>query len=272
MSDIIINAVKKIFPEKLHPQFKAFFLSLKKLRYFGRGKICPICRARLKAFLPYGLDNPVFDKYKVAGGGYRRDVFCPVCHSIDRERLLYLFLKTETSVFNRPIKLLHIAPEINLEPLFKNCRQLHYITADKYSSEVMEKMDITDIHFHDDSFDAVMCNHVLEHVVDDEKALSELFRVIIPGGWAVLQVPVSLALVKTFEDFSIVDPHEKETTFGQKDHVRIYAQDYKDRIARAGFKVTVYDWTQNADAFGGTGNKYGLNKQEKVYFAEKPRQ
>ncbi len=129
----------------------------------------------------------------------------------------------------------------------------------------MVRMDITDIQFPENSFDAIICNHVLEHVIDDYKAMTELHRVLKPGGWAILQVPISLSLDKTYEDFSITTARGREEAFGQDDHVRIYAKDYASRLEQAGFKVNVFNWDAVAGSFGGSSNKYGLNEDEQIY-------
>ena len=147
---------------------------------------------------------------------------------------------------------------------------LDYLTADLYAENVMVKMDITDIKFPDGEFDVIICNHVLEHVVEDYKAMSELFRVVKPGGWAILQVPVSLVLETTYEDFSIIDTCEREKAFGQEDHVRIYARDYPNRLRRIGFDVKAFEWWNEAADFGGAQNRFGLLPYETLYVAFKP--
>ena len=128
------------------------------------------------------------------------------------------------------------------------------------------QMDLAHIPFPDGTFDAIICNHVLEHIVDDLKAMAELHRVLKPGGWSILQVPISLSLRTTYEDFSIATPKEREEAFGQNDHVRIYGQDYVSRLERAGFKVNVFDWWTEAAGFGGPSNLYGLNQRERTLF------
>ena len=148
---------------------------------------------------------------------------------------------------------------------------VEYVTADIFKKDVLVKMNITDIQFPDDSFDAIICNHVLEHIIDDGKAMSELYRTLRPGGWAILQVPVSQVLTNTYEDFSITTMEGREEAFGQYDHVRIYAEDYQDRLAQAGFTVSVFKWVTEAEKFGGRRNFFGLNEEESVYFVSKPR-
>jgi predicted SAM-dependent methyltransferase len=205
----------------------------------------------------------------VVGGGYRPNALCPICGSIDRERLLYLYLLHKTDIFEKPGKLLHVAPESRLKKLFQTKKSVDYLTADLFSTDVMVKMDITAIQFSDDYFDAIICNHVLEHIIDDGKAMSELYRILKPGGWAILQVPLSLTLKSTYEDFSISTTEGREKAFGQFDHVRIYAKDYQDRLAKAGFKVNIFNWASEAGNFGGKRNLFGLNEEEPVYFVSK---
>jgi ubiquinone/menaquinone biosynthesis C-methylase UbiE len=133
----------------------------------------------------------------------------------------------------------------------------------------MVEIDVTNIQFPDDSFDAIICNNVLEHIIDDKKAMSELYRILKYGGWAILQVPLSLTLKNTYEDFSITALRDREEAFDQVDHVKIYAEDYKDRLVQAGFGVRVFRWVTEKENFGGRRNVFGLNKEESVYFAKK---
>jgi SAM-dependent methyltransferase len=133
----------------------------------------------------------------------------------------------------------------------------------------MLRMDITRISLTDNQFDCVICYHVLEHIPDDQKAMRELFRVLKPGGWAILQSPIDFNHDKTFEDPSIVSPDERERFFGQNDHVRIYGRDYKDRLEKAGFVVKVDDYVQQ---LGDSAiKKYGLMRDEKIHFCSKPK-
>jgi ubiquinone/menaquinone biosynthesis C-methylase UbiE len=166
-------------------------------------------------------------------------------------------------------KLLHVAPEERVKEILSSKKNLDYLTADLHSKNVRIKMDITDIQFSDNSFDAIICNHVLEHIIDDRKAIAELHRVLKPEGWAILQVPMSLSLDRTFEDFSITTAKGREEAFGQHDHVRIYAVDYEARLSSAGFKVNVFKWIEEAESFGGHKNMFGLNEDECVYVARK---
>ena len=150
--------------------------------------------------------------------------------------MAWLFFQQRTNIFQRtPKRMLHIAPERQLEKRFKQLAHLDYLTADLVNPTVMVKMDITDIRYPDNTFDIIYCSHVLEHVSDDRKAMRELHRVLKPAGWAVIMVPITAE--KSFEDPSIIDPSARERVFGQHDHVRRYGPDFKERLAEAGFKV-----------------------------------
>jgi SAM-dependent methyltransferase len=254
-------------PAKFRSGLKALYT---KLRFAGIRYKCPFCGSRLRTLLPHGWSFPVLREKKVVGAGYRQNSLCPVCGSEDRERLLYLYLVHKTDILRKPQTLLHIAPEERVRSVLVSKTNLDYLTADLYKQNVSLRMDVTDIHFPDGSFDAIICNHVLEHVIDDRKAVLELFRVLRPGGWAILQVPVSLSLNSTYEDSSITTPAAREQAFGQRDHVRIYAEDYAARLAQAGFQVNAFKWTAEAEHFGGARNTFGLIEEESVYLASKP--
>lgn len=185
----------------------------------------PINGKNYRKFLPYGY------------GRQRKNALSPGTLSLERHRQLWLYLKNETQFFSDRLKVLHIAPEQEFLRRFRRLKNLDYTSADLYSPIVDVKADILHMPFADDSFDVVICNHVLEHIVDDGKAMRELYRVIKPGGWGILQVPMKNSLAKTYEDFTITDPKERQKQFGQYDHVRWYGMDYFDRLEHAGFTV-----------------------------------
>jgi predicted SAM-dependent methyltransferase len=195
------------------------------LRTFGKPKrFCPICQ-KISSFGSAGV-NP------------RQDALCYHCGSLERYRLVYVFLKEKMNFFvSQSKKMLHIAPEPCLEVLFKKTMGDGYMSADLYNPNAMIKMDIMDIQEEDEVFDIIYCSHVLEHVSDDRKAMREFFRILKKDGWAILNVPIIRD--KTYEDPSIVQPEEREKAFGQNDHVRAYGLDYIDRLKEAGFSVNV---------------------------------
>jgi SAM-dependent methyltransferase len=185
---------------------------------------------------------------------------------------LYLFLRENKLLFNsdKKIKLLHFAPEKFFFELFSANSNIEYYPCDLfpeiYNNSVI-KMDITNITFEEGSFDAILCNHVLEHIPEDHVAMAELYRVLKHGGWGIFQVPIDYSREKTYEDFSITDPKEREKAFGQNDHVRWYGRDYKDRLAHAKFNVTEDDYVtrfSQEEIF-----KYGLFKWEFIYHCKK---
>lgn len=157
--------------------------------------------------------------------------------------MIYWYIINKTKILNpsKNIRLLHVAPEKNLQKVLKAFSKIKYISGDLNPLVADRKIDITNINFENDYFDFIICNHVLEHIVDDQKAMRELFRVLKPEGFAILQVPISKKAKETFEDFSITSPEERKIYFGQKDHVRIYGKDYKERLESVGFKVNLYD-------------------------------
>ena len=192
----------------------------------------PIDNKSFKSFLPYGYDKQ------------RNNVLSPSTLSLERHRLLWLYLKNETAFFHKPLKVLHMAPEQCFLSIFKKMQHLDYTTADLYSPIVDVKADILDLPFDDNEFDIVFCNHVLEHIEDDNKAMGELLRVMKPGGMGIFQVPQELAREKTYEDPNIKTPEDKAKYFGQYDHVRVYGKDYFNRLRDAGFKVEEVDYSK----------------------------
>ena len=192
----------------------------------------PIDGKSFRKFLPYGYGNQ------------RANALSPSTLSLERHRLLWLYLKNETDFFTSPKKVLHIAPEQCFLKLFKNQKNLTYTTADLYSPIADVKADICNLPFKENSFDIVFCNHVLEHIEDDYKAMSELFRVLKPGGMGIFQIPQDLNRETTYEDFSITSPEERTKHFGQYDHVRIYGRDYFKRLKAVGFTVNEINYSK----------------------------
>ena len=263
---IIKTFIKRIVPKKYHNKISGVYNYLKSLYFFGFRYQCNFCKGHFRRLFPTGLKNDI--ALSLIGGGYRYSL-CPRCHSSDRERLIYWYVANKTNILRsqETVTLLHIAPEKNLEKVFKTSFNIEYINGDINLLAADRKIDITDINFGDNYFDFIICNHVLEHTQDDKKAMRELFRVLNPGGFAILQVPISKKLTETFEDFSITSPEEKEKHFGQKDHVRIYGKDYKERLENVGFGVELYDIKKDLSAE--EIKRYGLNMEEILYIGRK---
>lgn len=264
MKHFIKQTIKAFVPDRLRPVVIKY---ARRILYYGRSYYCPVCNSNTRLQKSLGFAFPVIKEKQIIGGGLR-NVLCPVCNSSDRVRLLYLFLINKTNVFSGKLKLMHIAPEPSLEQLFKQQPGIEYLSADLNKEKAMVKMDITQIQYPDETFDGIICNHVLEHIPDDTRAMQEIFRVLKTGGWAILQVPISKLLETTFEDFSITKPKERERVFGQNDHVRIYGQDYIARLKNAGFKVLDYKWDTDS-GLEYNFSKINLNPDESVFYCTK---
>ncbi|AYO57750.1 SAM-dependent methyltransferase [Chryseobacterium sp. 6424] len=185
----------------------------------------PIDGKSYRKFLPYGY------------GKQRDNALSPSTLSLERHRQMWLYLQNETDFFTKSYKVLHIAPEQEFLRRFKQMKNLTYVSADLFSPIVDVKADLLNLPFEDESFDVIFCNHVLEHIEDDRRAMSELYRVMKKGGWGIFQVPMRNTLQKTYEDFSITDPKERQKHFGQYDHVRWYGMDFFERLQNAGFRT-----------------------------------
>ncbi|MGY5352279.1 class I SAM-dependent methyltransferase [Wenyingzhuangia sp. IMCC45533] len=216
--------------------------------YKGNRFTDPISGKSYRKFLPYGYEHQ------------RPNVLAPGTLSLERHRLLWLYLEQHSNFFTQPLKVLHVAPEQCFFKLFKNQKNLDYTTTDLFSPLADVKADICDLPFKDNSYDVIFCNHVLEHIIDDCKAMEELYRVLKPNGWGIFQVPQDINRIKTYEDFSITSPEERQKHFGQYDHVRIYGLDYFERLKNVGFTVEQFKVTAH---FSETEiQKFALMKNE----------
>lgn len=274
MLSLIKQIINRAVPGKYHPPLKQLRDSLYKYRwifYLGARLTCPFCQKRFRKFLPIDLDDLDARKYRLVGHGRRNHCYCPRCFSLDRERLVYLYLLNRTGIFKEQGALLHVAPEKNLQRVFMNSPKITYLSADLSMEAVMVKMDVTAIQYADNSFDRIICNHVLQYVPDDRRAISELFRVLKPGGWAILQVPLSLALDRTCDLPAGGSSQKAQGEYDSAVHARIYAaKDYPERLESAGFTVEKFRWTEHREDFGGPGNRYGLIPEEILHIASKP--
>ncbi len=253
MKKFIKFLVRKV-PRPYLIKFSGIFSKVITPFYKGNNVECPVCEHKFRKFLPYGNKG-------------EDNRLCPYCLTLERHRLLWLYLKEKTNFFTDKLKMLHIAPEQPFLKRFRNLPNIDYTTADLLSPIADIKMDIQQMPIKDETYDVVMCNHVLEHVENDIKAMKEIYRVLKKGGWAILQVPINYDREKTYEDFSITDPKERERIFGQYDHMREYGRDYPERLRSVGFKVIEDDFIKTLPPQ--KIEYYKLDPQEIIYYCIK---
>jgi len=266
---LIKQIIKSVVPYRIYYPLVSLVRYLASYyKYSGNRFYCSICRSSFSTFFEFGFSNPTIEKYSIVGAGLSPYGTCPRCLSNDRERHVFLYLqKHHPELFIKQLKMLHIAPEKNLWELFRRQKNIDYIPAGLDMQLASVNMDITNISEGDNSFDVVICNHVLEHIVDDVLAMSELFRVMKQGGFAILQVPISFVIDKTIEDSAVVDPNERREKFGQSDHVRIYGIDYISRLESVGFSVEMVDFVSEFSA--DEVERYSLIPEEKIFVCRK---
>lgn len=247
---------------------------LRRLYYAGTRYHCNVCDNRVRTRFTAGNPFPVLTQLDVVGGESITNDTCPVCFSNSRARLLFEYLSREQGLTRSRsrVKVMHVAPEYGIFARVRQDKMVSYVCVDLEPagydrSMEITRCDITSIDYPDETFDLIICSHVLEHVPNDGLAMRELCRVLKPGGTAVLQVPISASLPRTIEDPSIDDPRERERRFGQYDHVRIYGSDYTDRLRDSGFQVEIFDPSR---AWGPqVVDELQLNPRERIFVGRK---
>lgn len=239
-----------LFPRPWLIQLSIIFRPFIKFYYKGNRFEDPIDGSQYRKFLPYGYQS------------LRENALCPGTLSLERHRLLWLYLDRKTNFLVQELKVLHIAPEQVFYKIFNGYPHWEYTTADLYSPLADVKADICALPFKENSFDLVLCNHVLEHIPEDAKAMQELYRVLKKGGTLIAQVPLEETRKISFEDDTITDPKERTRLFGQYDHVRVYGRDYYQRLNAAGFQAKGFDFLQELEE--SEKARYGLPKDEKI--------
>ena len=251
----IIRLVLNNIPRTLLTRISILVKPLIRLYLKGNQYTDPIDGKSFRKFIPYGYNR------------VRKNALSPSTYSLERHRILWLYLKNETNVFSKKIKLLHFAPEAAFHGIFKKSNNISYDTIDLNSPLAKIKADICNLPLEDNTYDFILCNHVLEHINDDIKAMSELYRVLKKGGIGIFQIPIDINRDKTFEDSSIKDPKERNKVFGQYDHVRIYGMDYYDRLRSVGFSVEQIKYADNLTK--DEIKKYCLNSNEIIPVCKK---
>ncbi len=228
------------------------------LIYKGDAVECPVCERSFSKFLSYGS--------KVT---HRDNVLCPYDLTLERHRLMWLYLNQKSNFFTKPdLKVMHIAPEQCFHKKFQAQKNLDYTTGDLVSPIADLHFDLHDIPLEDNQYEVIFCNHVMEHVKDDLRCMQELLRIMKPGGWGIMQVPIDSTRTTTYEDDSITSPEEREKHFWQYDHVRLYGLNYPKRLEEAGFEVETIDYKKElSDA---AFDRYRLMKSELLYIVRKP--
>jgi SAM-dependent methyltransferase len=252
----LIGFFSRYIPRHIQQLFAHWILILLSPFFRGNKFEDPIDGKTYRKLLPYGQLNK------------RDNALAPLSMSLERHRLIWLYLKEKTDYFEKPQRFLHVAPEYCFLRKFKKLKHLDYVTGDLISPWADVKMDVRDIPFGDNEFDVAMCNHVFEHVDEDHKAMTEFFRVLKPGGWAIFQVPIDNTREETYEDASITDPKEREKHYWQHDHVRLYGKDYGKRLAKAGFNVEENNFM--SEIGNERAERYALPKGEILYICSKP--
>src|SRR5258708_5817669 len=201
----MIKAITGKLKASLFPLYSRYW----KLKYKGNAYECTICSYSAGAFMPFGVVK-------------RKNAMCPNCYSLERHRLQWLYLAKKTNLLTTPLSLLHFAPESTLRKKLEVMKHIKYVTADIaiYDKAIMMKVDVTNMPFKDNSFDVILCNHVLEHIVNDRKAMKEIHRVLKKNGWAILQTPIDIKRAKKYEYPTIIRPLYRLKEFRQSDNVQ----------------------------------------------------
>ena len=239
------------FPRAFLIRMSLIFQPILRIYFHGNKFIDPIDGSRYRKFLPYGY-----------GEQLRPNALCPGTLSLERHRLLWLYLDRNTSLLKDELKVLHVAPEQVFYKIFKRYQHWNYTTTDLYSPLADVVADICDLPFEDQTYDLILCNHVLEHIPDDLKAMNELYRILKKGGKLIAQVPIDGNLEKTYEDVSVTDPKERSRLFGQYDHVRVYGEDYYLRLESVGFSFINVDFQKKLTKE--EVNQYALHQNDQI--------
>ena len=247
--------ILKFLPRKFLIKYSFLITPILRIIFRGKKYTDPIDDSNYSKFLSYG--------YKTV----RKNALCPGTLSLERHRLLWLYLDRETNFLSSNLKVLHVAPEQVFYKKFKKLKNWEYFTFDLNSPIADIKGDLTSTNFKDESFDLIICNHVLEHIEDDKSALNEIYRILKYNGISILQVPMNVKRKNTFEDSSIKSKNQREKYFGQYDHVREYGLDFKDRVEQAGFKVEMINYSTKISQ--DLVIKYGLMKDDLIPIGKK---
>lgn len=215
----LLGLARALVPARLRPRLAG---AVRSVRHRGTAVHCPCCGGSFDRFIPH------------RGRPYAK---CPGCGALERHRLLIDFLRRHTDLLLGQHSVLHVAPEWALQQQLRRLGNLSYRSADLDSALAMDRVDLLELPYAEESFDIVICNHVLEHVADDRRALREIRRVLRADGYAIVMSPIDAALTSTLEDPRVRSPSDRHRVFGQSDHLRRYGRDFATRVAGEGFDV-----------------------------------
>ena len=232
---MIKEIYKKLIPEKRRLYNRTLLNKLTSVFYWGNNFKCNCCGKSFRKFKPKGNFN------------LRLNAVCPFCNSLERLRLLLFYLQNETDIFTAPRSLLHFAPEEQMKVIFKRTLTLTYTNVDLNPNFADEQADITDLQYSDKSFDYIICSHVLGHVPDEAKAISELYRVLKDDGAAFIMTIINWNNPKTFESKDIQTVEERLKYYTEPDLVRLHGADFATRIEKEGFHVESIDYRSHFD-------------------------
>ncbi len=234
---------------------------------------CVFCGKSYSRFLRSGSNRSVFRRWNVSGAGARKNARCAYCFSNDRARMLYLFFKNRTRIFDEATKILHVAPDYELATSLHASSNVTLFTGGLMVGGLRPyrgtKFDVTFLPFGDERFDVVLCNHVMQYVPDDRKGFREMYRVLKPGGFAIIQVGLALDLAETYQVEGLeINRANTIKHYGHSDCVRLYGLDYVARIEEAGFKAEKHNlfterWVPDPE-------RQGLDPRDDVYVFRKP--
>ncbi|KAA3439382.1 class I SAM-dependent methyltransferase [Rufibacter hautae] len=243
--------LKKVLPAHARLTLRKLYWLSRSWLYAGRKVYCLLCEGSFRTFLPFGTER-------------RPQALCPRCHTVERHRLLWLFLQEKVKITEKPLEVLHMAPEPRMQTRLKGLLNLRYRSADLTSPVAMDHVDIQALPYPDGLFDLILCSHVLAHVPDDAKALQELRRVLKPDGQLLLQARLH-PHAQTLENPQALTPQQRLQAYGQADRFRNFGQDFGQRVAAQGFSVEAMEYALSRTPEEQT--RLGLGKKEIIFVA-----
>lgn len=242
INEKLVNQIL-LFIEKYSKRIITFFRNIinKYAFWISANNYCLFCKKYCRLNLPHGTLLTISKKYLKKGvptKGLRVNAVCPTCGSYDRERFLNYILENHSAIYSENFHILHIAPEKNIKDKFGG-KNPNYITGDIQFGKASQIIDLTDMksQFNENYFDYIICSHVLQDIVNEKDAFNEIKRVLKNNGFLILSIPICFQMSKTLENHKLKSPIERLIQFGNRNHVRMYGNDYLNRLNDFGFTV-----------------------------------